>query len=287
MDHFTNDGYRFEVTDNAPPARGGAQAPPSEGEAVILLHGFPEDRESWAGLTPVLNGAGYRTLTFDQRGYSPEARPPERSAYRLRLLAGDVLALADQAGADRFHLIGHDWGAALAWHVAAHHPERLMTVTALSVPPPQAMLVALRRSTQALHSWYMVFFQIPRVPERVLAAGNGSLMKRGLRRSGLDAASAERYARRAASPGAMTGPINWYRAMRSQVSEKPPPIGVPALYIWGDQDGFVSRVAAQAGGRFVTGPYRFEILEGGSHWIPEVEAARTASLVLPHLAGPH
>src|SRR5271170_8479231 len=119
MECFTNAGFSFEVSDTAASGGDGSE------RVVILLHGFPQDRRCWERVTPALAGAGYRVLAPDLRGYSPGARPAGRSAYRNSQLAADVLALADAAGAERFHLAGHDWGAALAWYMAGRHPARV------------------------------------------------------------------------------------------------------------------------------------------------------------------
>ena len=124
MERFTNAAFSFEVTDTA---AAGARGP--EG-VVILLHGFPQDRRCWDRVTPALAAGGYRVLAPDLRGYSPGARQAARSAYRNSQLAADVLALADAAGAERFHLAGHDWGAALAWYVAGRHPGRVTSLAA-------------------------------------------------------------------------------------------------------------------------------------------------------------
>ena len=123
-------------------------AGPDDGPAVILLHGFPETAQSWVHQTPVLAAAGYRVIAPDQRGYSPDARPTEVTAYRTDRLVADVVGLADALGVDRFHLVGHDWGGAVAWQVAGRHPDRLLTLTVLSTPHPAAFVprVAAQRS---------------------------------------------------------------------------------------------------------------------------------------------
>jgi pimeloyl-ACP methyl ester carboxylesterase len=272
MEHFTNAGLTFDITD------GGA----GDGPAVILLHGFPEDHSSWDGVTPPLQEVGLRTLAPDQRGYSPGAAPTGRHEYRLSLLAGDVLALADQAEVKDFHLVGHDWGAALAWYVAAHNPNRVRTLSVLSVPHPRAFTGSMLRSTQLLHSWYMGLFQLPQVPERMLAMQGGKRFSDSLRRTGLNEAAAERYAARATQPGGMTGPINWYRALPLGMRESLADVTVPTMLVWSDKDQFITRTAVDLCPQYVKGPYRLEVLPGVSHWIPEEEPARTADLLLSH-----
>ena len=274
METFAHDGLTFDVTDVGPP----------DGRVVIGLHGFPEDRHCWDQIGTAVAGAGHRFLAPDQRGYSPGAQPRGRKSYVGSNLAGDILALADAAGADRFDVIGHDWGGFVAWDLAARHPDRVRSVTSLSTPHPGAVLAALTRSTQLFHSWYMLFFQLPAVPEKVFALRGGKLQEATLERVGLDHDTAERYAVRFATPGAMTGPINWYRAMPYSFRDRMPSVEVPALYVWSDGDQFLTRVAAERTASFVTGPYRFEVLPGQSHWLPTGAAQQVAPLLLDHLA---
>jgi len=278
VESFTNGGLVFEVSDTAPARAGGS------GEVVIALHGFPEDRHSWDGVTSALAEAGYRVLAPDQRGYSPGARPEARAAYTLNRLAGDVLALAGAAGAERFHLVGHDWGAALAWYLAGRHPSRVLSLACLSVPHTTAFLKSFTAGPQALRSWYMAAFQVPWLPERALSRGGGAVMREMLTRTGLDTASADRYAARAADPAAMRGPLNWYRALPLELGSQPGLVAVPSLYIWGDSDPFISRAAAQLCSRYVTGDYRFEELPGASHWLLQEETDKVADLLTEHFA---
>lgn len=273
VERFTNEGLTFDVTDTGPP----------DGRAVILLHGFPEDRECWSPVASRLAAAGYRALAPDQRGYSPGARPEGRSSYKVSSLTGDVLALADAAGCERFDVVGHDWGGGVAWDLAARHPSRVSTVTVLSTPHPQALIGSMLRSSQLLHSWYMAFFQLPAVPEAIFRISGGRQMEASLRRSGLDAASAARYSERFSQPGAMTGPINWYRALPFSGRDRAPAVKVPTLYVWSDGDRFLTRKAADLTARFVEGPYRFEVLPGESHWLPTGAPDRVSELLLEHL----
>ncbi|HEY3810262.1 MAG TPA: alpha/beta fold hydrolase [Acidimicrobiales bacterium] len=274
MEHYTHDGLLFDVSDSGP----------AEGRVVVLLHGFPEDRYCWTQLTAVLVDAGYRVLAPDQRGYSPGAQPAGRRAYTIDKLAGDVLALAAVAGADGFDVVGHDWGAVVAWHLAGRHPERVRSLTALSVPHPQAFLGAMIRSSQLARSWYMAFFQIPRLPELALRRAGEARFVAQMERSGLDEETARRYAARAAIPGAMTGPLNWYRALPLSMGNRLGPISTPTLFVWGDRDQFVTRVAAERCARHVTGPFRFVPLAGATHWLPSRSAGEVGPVLLEHLA---
>src|SRR5690349_9509159 len=159
MDRFTRDGLTFEVADDGPPG----------GETVVLLHGWPQDGRAFADVLPLLHSSGLRTLVPTQRGYSAEARPPDRRAYRTEETAQDVVALLDEAGLAQAHLVGHDWGGGQAWAVSAWHPERVSSLTALSTPHPAAMAAALVSGGQALRSWYMGLFQLPVVPELLVS----------------------------------------------------------------------------------------------------------------------
>jgi pimeloyl-ACP methyl ester carboxylesterase len=197
-------------------------------------------------------------------------------------MAGDVLALAEAAGAERFHLVGHDWGAVLAWYVAGAHPGRLLSLAAISVPHPQAFYRALATSRQAAMSWYMAAFQVPWLPERLMSIRGGAVMREILVRTGLDADSADRYASRAANPTAMRGPLNWYRALPLESHLRTPPVEVPTLFLWGDRERFICRTAAELCGRYVTGSFRFEVLQGASHWLPEVEPVKVSVLLAGH-----
>jgi pimeloyl-ACP methyl ester carboxylesterase len=273
MESFHNDGLRFDVS----------AAGPIDGRTVVLLHGFPTDRTAWDTVAAELAGDGYRVLAPDQRGYSPGARPGRRRDYRLSRLVNDVLAPADQADANRFDVVGHDWGAVVAYDLAARHPRRVRTVTAVSAPHSGAWLQSLVRSGQALRSAYMAFFQLPALPERWLGAGSGARLRRLLVRSGLDSRHAERYATRATSPTGLSGPLNWYRAIPFN-SHRIRRVSVSTMLVYGDRDRFISRTAAELSARWITGPYRFERLEGVSHWIPEETPARLAALIREHLS---
>ena len=171
---FSHDGLTFDVRDTGP----------LDGPPVVLLHGFPQTSTSWDKVSELLHGDGYRTIAPDLRGYSPGARPSGRRAYATELLAEDVAALLAVVG-EPVHLVGHDWGSAIGWVVAARHPDRLLSWTAVSVPHPAAFVASMARSTQLLKSWYMGFFQLPVVPELVLARARG-VRERVLRHAGMD-----------------------------------------------------------------------------------------------------
>jgi pimeloyl-ACP methyl ester carboxylesterase len=273
MDTFTRGGLVFDVRDSGP----------AGGEPVVLLHGFPQDSSAFDRMAPALHSAGLRTLAPDQRGYSPGARPAGRAAYRLREGVDDVLALLEAAGLESAHVVGHDWGGIVGWALAAWHPWRVRTLTALSVPHPAAMTQALGHSDQALRSSYVGFFQLPAVPEAVLLAGRGALLRRTLRRGGLPAALADHYADRMREPGALTAALNWYRALPLSGNAPVGTVRVPTLHLWGDRDAFLGRTATEATAAFVAAPYALEVLEGVDHWVPELAAERAAELVTAHV----
>jgi pimeloyl-ACP methyl ester carboxylesterase len=259
MDHFRNGPLTFPLRDSGPPG----------GEAVVLLHGFPQVGSSWDTLTPYLTGAGYRVLAPDQRGYTPTALPRGRRAYRMAELGGDVLALLDAADIERAHLVGHDWGAAVAWQVAAAAPERLLSLTALSVPHPAAMRRAALTGTQGLKSWYMLAFQLPWLPELLLGPRRPAARRRLVRalvESGQERSAAERDAAAMAQPGVFTGALNWYRGV--PLGHVPGPVQTPALYLWGKRDQYIGRRAASLCARSAEGPYEFRELPG-DHWIQD------------------
>lgn len=271
LSQFSSEGWTFDVRDEGP----------LDGPAVVALHGFPQTSASWAAVTPRLTAAGYRVLVPDQRGYSPGARPPSAAAYTLDHLCADVLALADAAGLERFSLLGHDWGAAVGWGLAASRPERVQTLTAVSVPHPAALLRALRGS-QAMRSWYIGLFQLPALPELLFRVRGGAAMRPLLRAA--DHPDPDAALRLLASPPTATGALNWYRALRRRGDLSVGPVAVPTLYVWSDRDTALGRRAAEGTASWVRGPYRFVVLEGASHWIPEQHPAALADLVLAHLA---
>ncbi len=248
-------------------------AGPADGVPVVLLHGFPQDGACFDAVVPQLHAAGLRTLVPDQRGYSPGARPWGRWAYRTSELVADVEALLDDRGLEAAHVVGHDWGGAVAWALGAWLPERTTSLTVLSTPHPAAM-VASMRGEQALASWYMGAFQLPALPELVLPL----VLPRLLRSSGLPPAAADRYARRLGSLGARRAALDWYRAIpfsRRRIG----PVDVPTTYVWGAQDPALRRPAAELTAGQVRGPYRFVEL-GAGHWLPETRPDEVADAVL-------
>lgn len=278
MDQYRRAEFVFDVTDSGP----------ADGPVVVLLHGFPQQNTSWAQIAPLLTARGFRCLAPNQRGYSPGARPTRRSDYRSAELVEDTLALIDASGADRVHLVGHDWGAAVAWGVAAGAPERLASLSALSVPHPMAFVRSMLTSRQGLASWYMYVNQLPWVPERLMLGrdGRGRAIAKSLIRSGLTPQAAERDARAMTETGALTAALNWYRAMPLNGSglRAADKITVPTLYVWSDRDIAITAKPARDTANYVSGPYRFETLHGASHWLPEEKPTEIADMLLQWFA---
>jgi pimeloyl-ACP methyl ester carboxylesterase len=268
------------------PARGlvfdALAAGPATGELVVLLHGFPQTSACWTRVLEALAAAGYRAVAPDQRGYSPTARPNAVRAYRMPELVADVVAVADGLGATRVHLVGHDWGGAVAWNLAGRHPERVATLTAVSTPHPGAFARALVTGAQLLRSAYIPVFRTPRLPELLL----GAYRQRGLRLllagSGLGSEWVETYTRVLAQPGALSAALAWYRAA-TPFALRTPRVRVPTLYVWGSRDPALGANAAAMTARWVTGPYRFEVLPGAGHWLPEHHPQELGPLLLEHL----
>jgi pimeloyl-ACP methyl ester carboxylesterase len=273
VDSFRRDGLTFDVRDGGPP----------DGEPVVLLHGFPQDSTAWNRVAPALHQHGLRTLAPDQRGYSPMARPPGRARYRLRETTADVLALMDAAGLERAHVVGHDWGGIVGWALGAWHPERVRTLTALSVPHPAAMAKAMVTSDQALRSYYMGLFQLPVLPERLLLAGGGTALRGMLHRGGLPDDAVEHYVARMREPGALSAALGWYRALPWSGRDPVGKVRVPTLHVWSTGDAFLGRAATEATAQFVDAPYRLEVLDDVTHWIPELAPDRVAELVTAHV----
>lgn len=285
MDTFTRDGLTFDATDSGP----------ADGELVLLLHGFPQDQHAYDDVVARLNDAGLRTLTFDQRGYSPRARPAGRAAYAMHELIADAAAAIDASGASRAHVVGHDWGGAVAWGIAEHVPSKVASVTVLSTPHPDAMMKAMRKGDQARKSWYMGLFQVPVVAERVVLRTLPKTL------SEIPAPLRERYIARFQTPADLTGPLNWYRAMgagvvreaagalrakRGGAPTRSAGVRVPATYVWGRRDFALGRDAAEDTASFVSGEYEFVELDAG-HWLPEVNPDAVAEAILKRIRSTH
>jgi pimeloyl-ACP methyl ester carboxylesterase len=255
---------------------------PDDGRPVLLLHGFPETAASWAAVTPRLTEAGLRTYAVDQLGYSAGARPAEVGAYALPNLAQVTADLMTAMDVPRADVVGHDWGANVAWALAAWHPDRVRSLTAVSVPHPTAFTGAWRSDPeqQERSGYIRLFWQEGKAEEVLLADG-----ARRLRRMFGDAVPAEavdEYVAVLSAPGALTAALNWYRAMSSGTPVDP--VDVPTTYVWSDADVAIGRTAADGCADCVRGDYRFVELPGVSHWIPEQAPEALAGAILDRVA---
>ena len=260
---------------------------PIDGPSVILLHGFPGSTMTWQAVVPRLSAAGIRTAALEQRGYGPTARPRHVADYRLSELGADVLALAGHLGPEPVHLVGHDWGGIVAWHLAATEPSHWASLTVLSTPHPRAYGAAALRSDQGVRSAYAVAFQLPVLPEALLTVARGRLLQASLRSSGLNGVTAQHYADHLSTPAAMRAALNWYRASFRHPADllTVGDVSVPTTYVWSTRDTALGRAAAERTGSHVRGDYRFVVLDGVTHWIPETRPARTAELITAAVAG--
>lgn len=268
-----------------------AAAGPEGAPLVILLHGFPEFWYEWRRQIAPLAAAGFRVIAPDQRGYNLTEKT---GPYDLLTVAGDVAQLIVAAGYDSAHLVGHDWGGAVAWAVAAWHPQRLGRLVVINLPHPLAMAEALARFNlrQYLRSTYIGFFQIPVLPEWAMRRNNFALLKRALQRTSLPGAfpdeDLEHYVQAWSQVGALTAMLGWYRALwrsrrqvlasRAQFNR----IEAPALVLWGERDIALGVELAEASvphlanGRLVRFPNM-------THWLPADAPGEVTSHLLAHL----
>lgn len=260
---------------------------PVHGRPVIFLHGFPETSWCFRPQLSVLGSAGYRAVALDQRGYSPRARPLGVAAYAIGNLVSDVLGIADTMEMEKFDLVGHDWGGLIAWVLAARYSERVRSLSVISTPHPDAIRSALLEGDpdQTRNVGYIEMFRQPELAERLLlgTARDGSGIKALFDGSGVDPMIVNEYVSCLLEPGALTAAINWYRAMEGSDIDGLAPIVMPTLYIWSTDDPGFGRNAARASAERVVGRFRFEVLEGVNHWIPETAPDELTRLVLEHL----
>ncbi len=273
----TRPGLVFEASTAGDPA-----AP-----LVLLLHGFAVSRRLYDAQLPALAAAGFHAVAPDQRGYSPGARPDPRDVarYDIELLIQDALdiAAAFGHGTRRFHLVGHDWGGSLSWEIAAAYPARLASLTMLSRPHPGAFARALREDPEQPHrSRHHKAFLDAGAAESLLADDARWLRTRHAA-NGIPPEATERHLAVIGNRPAMEAALAWYRA-RGTVHRPIGPVTVPTLFIWGDADDTVGRMAAEGTADFIQAEYRFEVLPGVGHYAPDQVPERVTALLLEHLA---
>ena len=248
-----------------------AEAGPKDGLPTILLHGFPEFWYGWRRQIEPLSEAGLRLVLPDQRGYNLSGKPDGIPAYHLDRLAADVIALADAYGFARFRLVAHDWGGLVAWWVASHHPERIERLAILNAPHPDAFGPYIRRHPgQMLRSAYVGFFQIPRLPEARLTANGCFVLRQALLRTSRPGSftpqDIDRYVEAWTQPGAMTGMLNWYRALRLPRPGPVPRVTVPTLVLWGRRDHALAPGLAEAS-LALCDRGRIQWMPEATHWV--------------------
>jgi pimeloyl-ACP methyl ester carboxylesterase len=266
-------------------------AGPADGPLVILLHGFPEFWYGWRRQIAPLAAAGFRVVVPDQRGYGTSARPAGIAAYGLDVLAADVVGIADACGAEKFDVAGHDWGGIVAWWTALIFPHRVRRLIVVNAPHPVAgRRYARQHWRQLLRSWYIVFFQIPHLPEWFLATRDFVALRAALTHSGPDglftAADLQCYREAWAQPGALTAMLNWYRAFptfRARGAELI--VRQPTLVLWGDRDLYLDVGLAEASLRFCANG-RLLRVEGASHWLQHERPSLVAEEIVGYLGTP-
>lgn len=252
---------------------------PRSGTPIVLLHGFPETAASWRGVAERLADAGMRVYAPNQRGYSPGARPTGVDAYRAELLGADIIGLFGALGIPKAHLVGHDWGAVVAWIVAAKNPDRVTSLTAVSIPHPTAFGWAVREDPdQQQRSSYFTLFRQEGKAEHVLQKDDSTAL-RSLFGDAVPPNLVQEHVSVLSEPGALTAALNWYRAMSSEM-EQLPPVTVPTTYVWSTGDLAMGRAGAERCSEFVDAPYEFLILDDATHWIPEERPRELADAVL-------
>ena len=272
MPEIVANGLRFAVIDE------GAGTP------VIFLHGFPDTAHLWRDQIAALVGAGYRAIAPDLRGRGGSDKPARVEDYALPLIVRDVAALLDALGVERAHVVGHDWGAAVAWAFATLAPQRVERLVAISVGHPGT---GGRPTLEQLQKgWYRLLFQFAGVAEELLQRDDWYLLRTLL----AGASDLERYIADLGQPGALTPALNWYRANLpvQRLLGNPrqmPPVAAPTLGIFGAGDPFLTEDAVRRSGEFVAGPWRYEHFADSGHWVPRDEPERLNRLLLEFLGG--
>jgi pimeloyl-ACP methyl ester carboxylesterase len=255
---------------------------------VLLLHGFAESMHCWRAQVAALADAGYRALAPSQRGYSHRARPDvsDSANYHIDRLMDDAMAISAASGYGdrRFHLVGHDWGGSIAWALADRFPERLASLSVLSRPHPNAFNRALQMldGDQAHRSRHHKAFLEPGAAD-LLLADDAKWLRERLAAAGVPASAIEQHLSVLGNKDAMEAALAWYRA-RGAIRTPLGAIRVPTLYIWGDADDTVGRMAAEGTVDFVAAPYRFEVLPGVGHFAADQVPGRVSELLLQHVA---
>lgn len=267
-----------------------AAAGPEEGELVVLLHGFPEFSYGFHHQMEALAVQGYRVVAPDQRGYNLSDKPERIEDYTIDKLRDDIVGLIEAFGETSAFIVGHDWGGAVAWHLAASKPECVKKLIAINIPHPAAMpRVMMKNPLQWVKSSYMAFFQLPEVPEKLMAENDFESMKQAVKGTARSSAFTEqeldRYREAWSQPGALTGMLNWYRALRKGSLNQVPkrPIEIPVRILWGIGDQFLSPMLAKESLEFCENAELVWIGEA-THWVHHEQPVIVNQLIKEFLA---
>ena len=234
-----------------------------EGPAVLLLHGFPDDRFMWRYQVAALADAGYRVIAPDLRGYGDAPRPQDPKEYGIGIAEKDVIGILDALGVQQAQLVAHDWGAAVGWRLAADYPTRITRYVAMSVGAPGARTTIEQREK----SWYMLFFRQTGTAEQQLMANNWELFREWAR----NPVDIDRWLSNLSRPGALTAALNWYRATGGApavpASGPPPQVQCPVLGLWSDGDRYLTEYPMRSSGERIKGPFEYARIAGASHWM--------------------
>jgi pimeloyl-ACP methyl ester carboxylesterase len=268
---ITGDGVELEVHDEGDP----------DGAPVLLVHGFPDSSHLWRHQVEALANAGMRVVVPDMRGFGASDKPTDVEAYRLTRPVADLIAVLDALGIRRTKLVGHDWGAGVAWVTAALHPDRIERLVAMSVGHPAAQRRTLADREKA---WYQLLFQFEGVAEELVSRDDWKLFREWLRDDG----DVDRYIEDLSRPGALTAGLNWYRANlhpKRELQPRPQLPGVPAptLGLWSTGDNYLNEQPMLDSADHVTGPWRYERIDGASHWMQLDATDRLNALLLEFL----
>ncbi|MBU3846950.1 MAG: alpha/beta fold hydrolase [Candidatus Acinetobacter avistercoris] len=271
IEQFKRNNLTFDVIDSGP----------LDGKPVVLLHGFPETAQSWLETASELNNNGFRSYAIHQRGYSLGAQPKSRAAYRSAELVADIHAFLKIIN-EAVYLVGHDWGAIVAWEVALKYPDQIKHLTAISVPHKAAFVKSMFSSNQLLKSYYIGLFQLPKIPEMLFEKfprlGRSLLQSTGMTDHQLNVFQKEMI-----EAGRLTGALNWYRALpfssNRYFKQK---VKVPTLFIWGKHDSAIGHKSVELNKNYIDAPYT-EIVLDANHWIPTQNAKILSELIIQNI----
>jgi len=268
-------------------------AGPASGKPLVFLHGFPESWFAWRLQIDHFVSSGYRVIIPDQRGYNLSDKPAGIASYSIDLLARDIVGILDTVADSKAFLVGHDWGAVVTWYLAARYSEKVSRAAMLSVPHPRIFIKNLIiNPAQVLRSWYIMFFQLPWLPESILRRRDWALLVRVLRNTSSPGVFSdpdlEQYKESWAKKGALTAMLNWYRAALLRPSKfaldsEASRVKLPALLIWGKNDQFVGEAMARESLQYCDDGH-LEMIETATHWVQHEEPTRVNRLLSQFLA---